>query len=71
MSRECGVVTAAMFCMKYQCHIQHRRFQLGVLAVRMKHLKQIFCQSQLRFRIPDDQIVALEAMAVCVVAVYG
>ena len=66
-----GVVAAAVLCMQQQGHIQHPRFQFGVLHIRAQHPQEVLCGGKLGVRTVDVHASVLFVVVVGVVAVHG
>ena len=43
MSGECGVITAAVFCVNDQRNIKNLGFKFGILAIRTEQAENILC----------------------------
>ena len=50
MGSKCRVITAAMFHMENQSHIQYMRLHLCILHIRPEHTQEILCCRQLWIR---------------------
>lgn len=55
MSGECGVITAAVFCVNDQRNIKNLGFKFGIPAIRTEQAENILCCRKFRLRTADDK----------------
>ena len=69
--RECRVVSAAVFCMQNERHIEDTRFKFCIPAVLPQHIEDILRHGQRLLRTVDDERVIVVIKARCRIRIDG